>query len=691
MRIAFGERSHSGALELLTDLSACLLAALLWARSLLPDFADLLRDGYDAGLMCWQLAWVRHALTTGAGLFQANALAPMRDALATTEPLIGYGLASLPFAPLGPVAAYNIACLLGVALTPFCLALLARQLGVPRLPALLGGLAVAFGALTALQLGHVTFSFSGGIALVLAAWVAYRRRGGRLALALFALAVAVVGWCSLQLLTFALTGLGALVLADAVRNIRRMRQTRLAGTLAGLAIAAALLAPLLVTLQSVRQREGFVRTRSEVATFSAAPRDYLITTTANPGQAFLAVKSDWERALYPGTVALLLALVALIPPYRDRGPAIAAGVLLTAVGYLASLGYATPLYPLLAKAAPPLFAGIRAVVRFAFLCRTGLALLAAAGAWRLLGRRPLPRAALGAVLLAAMAFDQRQTLRFAHRVEIPYPPIEDFLARAGVGGPVLHLPLTFRTSEARNLLASMAHFGPIVNATSSFLPQRFTDLAGALVEDPVPASVLDTMRRWPVAAVVLHEHELPADWRRRTLRFLQDSVSAGELSAPLLFGHGDGYDVLFGVAGVRGARPWGTRGGMPLRVLARAAEDALPPGLEADMPCSIDAPEEAALIRGPLQVVGWAQAKGEAIDIEEARVDGDRRALETHDRVPRPDVGAVLPDLGDVSRAGYRLVIRPVPGDTGPHVLRLRFRSRSGGVRTLERRFLWQP
>jgi hypothetical protein len=78
------------------------------------------------------------------------------------------------------------------------------------------------------------------------------------------------------------------------------------------------------------------------------------------------------------------------------------------------------------------------------------------------------------------------------------------------------------------------------------------------------------------------------------------------------------------------------------------------------------------------------------LEVEEARVDADRRAF-TSERFPRPDVGAALPELGDVSRAGYRLVIRPVPGDTGPHVLRVRFRSASGGVRTIERRFEWRP
>src|SRR5262249_22670775 len=153
------------------------------------------------------------------------------------------------------------------------------------------------------------------------------------------------------------------------------------------------------------------------------------------------------------------------------------GAVLAAVGVFGSLGYAGPLYPFLVRLLPPVFGGIRAAARFAFVAQIGIGLLAAAGLQRLLERRIGPwrgPALAGAVALAA--FDEHQTARLVAKPETPPPPVEMLLARIDTGGPILHLPLYDRSYDSRYLFGSLAHFKPVVNGSLSYVPRRHREL-----------------------------------------------------------------------------------------------------------------------------------------------------------------------------------------------------------------------
>ena len=54
-------------------------------------------------------------------------------------------------------------------------------------------------------------------------------------------------------------------------------------------------------------------------------------------------------------------------------------------------------------------------------------------------------------------------------------------------------------------------------------------------------------------------------------------------------------------------------------------------------------------------------------------------------RTPRPDAAAAFPHLGDTSSAGYEMKLQRLPADGGAAVLSVRFRSKGGRVRTLQR------
>jgi len=679
----------------LLDAALALGATLAWTWPLAPRLGEVLRDRYDARTQAWVVSWVAHALRSSPGeVFQANAFAPARDALAFSEPLIGYGVVALPatLLGLGPVAVLNLLCILALAFSAFSVARLAAELGAPRDAAALGTAAAAFGALSTVQLGFVSFTAWGGIAWCVLFALRLLRGGGRRDAVLLALATGLLGWFSLHLLAFALAALLALALAAAAYRPRAVlpRAPRL---VLALAAAGLLLAPLALKMSRVKAREGFVTSEDDARRYSARPAHWLATTSFNPGQAFLPFRSDSEKALYPGTAALGLSLAALLLARREpRGRLLAAtGGLLAAVGLLGSLGPHGPLLPLLSHLLPPLWGGIRAAARFGFVAQIGFGLLASLGAARLLGLAPSrgARALLAAALLAGIALDVRQAHPLAYRPEPP-PAVEEFLAAARPGGPILHLPVTFTAAEAEVLLDSTAHFRPVVNGTLSHVPARCFDLAAAFAADPLPDGLFPRLEAWPVGVVVLHEHRCTLEQRAALAAWLDAQVRAGRLSEPLVFPHRDGGDWVFGLPGVRGDGAWGAPGGgdpaANAALLARAAAASVPLGPEdPSLPASIDEPAEGTAVDGEFRVRGWAQDEAGPAEVVDVLVDGERRAPIGFARKPRPDVGAVLTRLGDTSSAGWEMRLRRLPVDSGPATLTVRFRARGGTVRTLNR------
>ena len=79
------------------------------------------------------------------------------------------------------------------------------------------------------------------------------------------------------------------------------------------------------------------------------------------------------------------------------------------------------------------------------------------------------------------------------------------------------------------------------------------------------------------------------------------------------------------------------------------------------LPGSIDGPMEGATVAGPFLVRGWARASGEDLSV---RLFLDGVAWSPVRRVPRFDVQAAIPSLGDCSRAGWEAVVE-IPTQTG--------------------------
>lgn len=178
---------------------------------------------------------------------------------------------------------------------------------------------------------------------------------------------------------------------------------------AGAALAVVLAVPLARPYVAAQALRGD-RPASEVSTYSATFGDYV---TAHPRSAVyggrLGRNPQPERALFPGTAAVALALVGSAPPVGPIRLAYAAGLLFA---YDMSTGLNGVIYPHLYEWLLPVRA-MRVPARFSIILGISLAVLAAFGARRLLGRFTSSgaRAALLLALALAVGLDVRPHLR----------------------------------------------------------------------------------------------------------------------------------------------------------------------------------------------------------------------------------------------------------------------------------------
>ncbi|MBI5310171.1 MAG: hypothetical protein HZB14_03940 [Actinobacteria bacterium] len=232
-----------------------------------------------------------------------------------------------------------------------------------------------------------------------------------------------------------------------------------------------------------------------------------------------------EQTLFPGLAILALALAGAFGQALPRGWRIglASAALATAVlslGFRASgAGQFLP-YRLLYEYAPG-WEGVRTPGRLNTLTSLALALLAGAGAQRLIesararispshGRRTVAAVAAGLVLLIcveASGFEiapaSGGVLAGSVTPSAPRPPD----GQRGIADPQLHLPVTIAANR-RYVYWSTEGFPRIVNGRASIDPDSFAELTREVSGFPDRGSV-ERLRRIGVATVVLHPYLLP--------------------------------------------------------------------------------------------------------------------------------------------------------------------------------------
>jgi len=494
---------------------AALVALMSWP--LVLDLAHAgVTDRPDGRLNAWILAWDAHALLhQPTRFFQAPIFHPLPDTLALSENLILPAVLSAPFQWLGgPVLAYNTVLLVSLIVSGLGAQLLVRRVSGDRFAAFVGGAMFAVGAHRWIRLAHLHAQVTLFLPFALLAldhfWA---KRTLRRAL-IVGLLLALQALSSIYLGAITALALASAVAVGLCAGLNARDLLRLA---AGGALAALILLPVARPYMRMRSFYGVEWSMADVATYATTLESYAAAGTRlyGPlGQRHL----DPERVrdtLFPGLTVLVLGLVGVaVAPRRYRAVAVVASTL----AILFSLGPQTAFYRFLHENLV-LVRGVRALSRFSLLpvlCLDVLAGLALSGR-----RHVLAVAALGLMLIES----SNVPIRYA-RYDGP-PEWSRWLA--GRPGAVAVLPLGEGDTQA--MLDGTAHFRPLVNGDSGFVPRPYTR-AMELLQERLGGEALRLLRAVGVRDVV-STSDLPLPVEARFFEAKIYAVPSGPAAAPV--------------------------------------------------------------------------------------------------------------------------------------------------------------
>ncbi len=458
-------------------------------------------DPGDPFITIWVLDWDWWAtLHAPLSLFDANAFYPAKYALAFSENLFGLAILLFPLRAIGigPILAHNLALIIGFAFCGFGMYLLARRLTGSWIAGFAAGVFYAFVPFRFTHLPHIQHIWGGWLPLMLLALLAYAELPTRRRAIAFAALFAINGLTNIHYLFF-----GALATAlTAALLLPRRAWRELALAMLG---ALAVLAPFLYPYAAAAKLYGMQRTWAEVAHYSAVASDWLPGLIAEP-----------ERRLYPGALAYVVALIALVVA-RKQKPQLTLALLWIVIGFLGSLGLNFAFHEFLFGAVPG-FRAVRVPARWAVIAYIGLAILIALATAALARRnRWLAWIVPAAFVVTLWASPIRWFL-----VDPRTPDVDRWLATQRVRA-IIELPIDTGASEYEALLHATAHHQKMVNGISGFAPPG-RDALGALANaTPIPDAFVDHLRNLGVELVVVHADSLGErktivrDWLRREL------------------------------------------------------------------------------------------------------------------------------------------------------------------------------
>ena len=500
--------------------AASLVCALLavvhtWPLATAPHILSR-HDNGDVMLNEWILAWVQHQLPRDPlHLFQGNIFYPAHDTLAYSEPLIVPALMSAPVRWLGgsPVLVHNLLVIAGFALTALAAFAVVKQWTGDTVAAFVAASAFAFNTHLLVRLAHVQALHAYGLPLALLATdrlLLHRRTRDALWLALWMTAMA---YTSGHFLIFATVMIAVALLSRPADWIREPLAVLPRFALAAALTTAAVL-PLSLPYQRVAREQGLVRSLENVGEYSATLKGYLAAAGRLHYSTWSAplFQNDVD-AFFPGVTVLALSLAAVVLAWRDRtagaGTTRRRTTMLIAiggVGMVLSLGTHTPVYGWLYAIFPPL-SSIRAAARFGNLFLLALALLAGMGAALLRSSGVFGRHATAATI-ALIALVNVEAIRapFHYSRFDGIPNLYSILAREP--GRVVLVEQPFYPPQgifenAEYVLNSTAHWRPLMNGYSGFMPQSYREYAETFWFFPREHAI-QAMRRAGVTHVMVH-------------------------------------------------------------------------------------------------------------------------------------------------------------------------------------------
>jgi len=499
---------------------ALLAAAMSWPLVLGLSRLGVV-DRVDGRLNAWILAWGAHALLHDpGGVFQAPIFHPLPDALAFTENLLLPALVAAPATLLGnPVLGYNLIFLGTCILSGLGAQLVVRRATGDRLAAFVAGAAFGVGGHRWVRMAHLHAELTLFLPFALIALDRFwERRTLRRSLLLGALLL-VQGWSSVYLgaMTATAVGVGIALMAFAGARLRDFLVLAV-----GLALASLLLAPVVRPYLRMRAFEGVEFTLADQAVHATTLESYAAAPARLYGP-FTRRHLDARRVrdpLFPGLGLLMLGVAGLaVAPRRYRAFALAA----SAVAVVVSLGPETAAYRFLHEHVV-LFRGIRALGRFSLVPVLALSVLAGLA---LAGRS---RIATFAALAALLAESVNLPLRYG----VYEPPSAAAEWLAGRPGAVAYLPLG-GPLDTQAMLQGVAHFRPLVNGDSGFVPRPYAR-ALEMLSGPVPTDEGLRFLRGVGVQHVVTRRDMPLPLLARFGDERIQALPAGEAAQPVAAG-----------------------------------------------------------------------------------------------------------------------------------------------------------
>lgn len=519
-------------------LAVYLLLSVVFTYPLIFNM-DRVNGAGDPAVMVWSMAWIQHALTSGAALYDANIFYPTENALAYTDLLLPSAVFTAPLylATNNPLLSFNVVLLLTYLLSGYFVYLLARRLLGTRAYALPAALfAGGVYAVSPYRYGHITqlnTMTTYWLPLILLFMHRYLEGGRRFRdLFLVGLFFALNALSGLYYGVFAALMMAAFYVLWSLLNREPPKLRDFAQGLPVFAVFGTVLAILLYPYLALSGGEDHARSLGTVAGGSFIPAAILTSPPESwflgwTGEAFGIThengKPVYELTLYPGLAVMILAGYGLLA--RNRVPFFPAlYALLGLVIFVFSLGPAIPLgnayvplpYYLLYEFVPG-FGNLRVPARMWAIVMLSIAVLAAFGVRALMEKLGGKKAVL--VLAAISLFTAIEFVptlpidRFIDRGPATLEPAYEYLAENAPDAVVAEIPFAsaqdpFR--ETPRMYRSTYGWWRLVNGYASYFPEGYTgtrDALNALPED----EGLAELRRLGVEYIVVHPDQFEQD------------------------------------------------------------------------------------------------------------------------------------------------------------------------------------
>jgi hypothetical protein len=450
----------------------------------------------------WRLAWVAHALPADPQhLFDANIFYPHVRTLAYSDAMLFEALLAAPWlwAHVNPVLVYNVLLLAGIVSSGIGMFVLARHLTGDLDAALVSAVVFTLVPYRIEHFMHLELQWT--VWMPLALWAVHRtveegsvRYGVLTGLLLWLQIISSVYYGAF--LGVLLAVLAVLLMVSQPRRARSALVPLGVGVLISVALTLPYAIPYIQNSRLLGPRDP-----AQIANFSARLDSFLLTPQQNWFWGWTAFKFGGnELHLFPGTVAVGLALLALARPRRLVWIYLALAALAAAL----SLGTNGTLYRWLNDHVW-VFRGFRAPARFAILACCALAVLAGFGfqvLQRLVAVRPLRRALLSAVIVA-IGLEYGSAPMILADVPAVEPDVYKFL-RTFDRSVIVEFPMVDYDLTPQFMYESMFHWHRLVNGYSGYEPPDYAETRARMRSFPDDEAIA-RLRELDVRYVLVHQ------------------------------------------------------------------------------------------------------------------------------------------------------------------------------------------